>query len=623
MADATLRLLLLGEDRSASKALKDVGDAADSSGKKVKSAGKSMGGAIPVAVFAAATAGAVAFGKSSIEASRGAARSQRELEDAYSRFPALQSVSIDKMRELSQAIQDKTGADADDIASSQAVLARYKLTGDQIADMTPLLVDYAARTGKDLPAAGSTLGKALAGNTRAMKELGIQFKDTGDPAKNFEQVMKGLQEKVGGFAEGEASTLDGKMQILAAKFGDVQEEVGDQLVPALTSLADVAAKTVDFISQNTDVLGPLAVVVGVAAAAYVGLTAAGAAHTAYMAASAAATGGLTVAQWALNAALTANPIGLIVVAIAALVAGLVIAYKKSETFRNVVDTAFAAIGEAGRWLWNNALAPALRAIINGFAWVTDGIAGMLEALGNVPGFEWAKKGAAGLRNLANDARKAAKDLKDIPKSVDPKIKARDEATAKIRQIDKEIKSLKGKVVEAKAKGDSSEVTKLQKKINALKNKRIEIQANVRKTGISTIRVGAAGSGTWRMTAVAAGGIVRAMAAGGLAAPNIFSRADGVQYNEPETMGEAYIPLANDWRRPRAVQVWRETGRLIGAMAAGGINGAAGVSGGTSDTITINATVARGVDPLAFAREVEQSLLTLRQRKGGQPLAFQK
>lgn len=48
-------------------------------------------------------------------------------------------------------------------------------------------------------------------------------------------------------------------------------------------------------------------------------------------------------QWLLNAALSANPIGLVVVAIAALVAGLVYAYKNSETFRNIVNAAFTAI----------------------------------------------------------------------------------------------------------------------------------------------------------------------------------------------------------------------------------------------------------------------------------------
>lgn len=48
-------------------------------------------------------------------------------------------------------------------------------------------------------------------------------------------------------------------------------------------------------------------------------------------------------QWALNAAMTANPIGLVIVAIAALVGGIVLAYKKSETFRNIVNKAFSAV----------------------------------------------------------------------------------------------------------------------------------------------------------------------------------------------------------------------------------------------------------------------------------------
>jgi hypothetical protein len=42
------------------------------------------------------------------------------------------------------------------------------------------------------------------------------------------------------------------------------------------------------------------------------------------------------AQWLVNVALTANPIGLVIAAVALLVAGIVIAYKKSETFRTIV-----------------------------------------------------------------------------------------------------------------------------------------------------------------------------------------------------------------------------------------------------------------------------------------------
>jgi hypothetical protein len=49
-----------------------------------------------------------------------------------------------------------------------------------------------------------------------------------------------------------------------------------------------------------------------------------------------------VVQAALNVVMTANPIGLVVVAIAGLAAGLVIAYKRSETFRDIVNGAFGA-----------------------------------------------------------------------------------------------------------------------------------------------------------------------------------------------------------------------------------------------------------------------------------------
>src|SRR5690606_18908344 len=71
-------------------------------------------------------------------------------------------------------------------------------------------------------------------------------------------------------------------------------------------------------------------------------------------------------QWLFNAAMSANPIGLVVVAIAALVAGIVLAYKRSETFRNIVQTAFRDIGVAATWLWENAIKPSWDAIKKAF-----------------------------------------------------------------------------------------------------------------------------------------------------------------------------------------------------------------------------------------------------------------
>jgi hypothetical protein len=57
-----------------------------------------------------------------------------------------------------------------------------------------------------------------------------------------------------------------------------------------------------------------------------------------------------VAQALLNAVMATNPFVLGAVAIAALGAAMVVAYKKSQTFRNIVDGAFRGVKAAGRWL---------------------------------------------------------------------------------------------------------------------------------------------------------------------------------------------------------------------------------------------------------------------------------
>ena len=52
-------------------------------------------------------------------------------------------------------------------------------------------------------------------------------------------------------------------------------------------------------------------------------------------------------QWLLNAAMLANPIGIVIGGIAALTAGIVLLYKKFEGFSNIVNSAWAALKGAG------------------------------------------------------------------------------------------------------------------------------------------------------------------------------------------------------------------------------------------------------------------------------------
>lgn len=85
------------------------------------------------------------------------------------------------------------------------------------------------------------------------------------------------------------------------------------------------------------------------------------------------------AQWLLNAAMAANPIVLVVLAVAALVAAFVIAYKESETFRKIVDKAWGAIKDAAEAAWA-VIKGIFAGIIAYYSTIFDVGKGVIEAL---------------------------------------------------------------------------------------------------------------------------------------------------------------------------------------------------------------------------------------------------
>ena len=87
----------------------------------------------------------------------------------------------------------------------------------------------------------------------------------------------------------------------------------------------------------------------------------------------------TIAQAAFNSVMAMNPIMLVVVAIGALVAGLIYAYKNFEGFRNVVDRVWAAIKTAAGWIWEKGLKPAF-----------EGIRGAIRVVGDAAMWLWDK-----------------------------------------------------------------------------------------------------------------------------------------------------------------------------------------------------------------------------------------
>jgi hypothetical protein len=182
------------------------------------------------------------------------------------------------------------------------------------------------------------------------------LKQTGDAQGDFARTSGGLANQ---------------QRILSAQVDNWQAGLGQMLLPAMLALTKAVNAAIPVLSSfgtwiknNAIWLGPLAaalalvVTVGYTHAAVLKLQTmltkeAIAQNVIYKGAMLIWTGvqkAATAAQWLWNAALTANPIGLVVVAIAALVAGIIIAYKKVGWFRAGIQAMGKAAVAAFNWI---------------------------------------------------------------------------------------------------------------------------------------------------------------------------------------------------------------------------------------------------------------------------------
>ncbi|MDX2694946.1 phage tail tape measure protein [Streptomyces ipomoeae] len=147
------------------------------------------------------------------------------------------------------------------------------------------------------------------------------------------------------------------------------------LVPALLLVVSAGKGTIDWLREFGVWLVPAAIAVGgltlalnANAIATAFVTGVFSVYRAAILVGTAVTNGFAIAQGLLNAVMALNPFVLVAIALVALGAALVIAYKKSETFRAIVQAAFKAISVAALWLWNVVLKPVVGFAVKAFQW---------------------------------------------------------------------------------------------------------------------------------------------------------------------------------------------------------------------------------------------------------------
>ncbi|MFJ3957695.1 peptidoglycan DD-metalloendopeptidase family protein [Arthrobacter sp. NPDC090010] len=201
-------------------------------------------------------------------------------------------------------------------------------------------------------------------------------------------IAKQSVDAKGNFAR-EEDTFAHKQQVAAAGWEDVSAKIGERFLPiatmAMDFLGNQAVPAIDaavmglgqfggWVQENAVWLVPLTAAIGGYVAVLTGLSIVNTVRGWLQAAAA--------AQWGLNLAMNANPIGLIVAGIAALVAGLVWFFTQTDLGREIVANAWAwiqsAIAGVVSW-WNSTLIPVLQTVGQWFSDVWSGAVTVVQA----------------------------------------------------------------------------------------------------------------------------------------------------------------------------------------------------------------------------------------------------
>ena len=306
---------------------------------------------------------------------------------------------IQSIKELASA-QQEIGVIGDEVQLSGAQqVATFLKEKDSLETLLPAMNNLLAQqkglsaTTGDAVQIGNLMGKAMMGQVDALKRVGISFSEAeanvikyGTEQEKAAMLAQVIQNNVGDMNAELAKTDSGKQQQLVNTLGDMKEELGAMVNGALPFVTIAAQASTALASVTTLVAGvkTLSVTLYASAKAFLASTVAMVKNKGAALAVAAAqkvvsvaTAAWTAVQKVLNFVLTANPIGIVITAIGALVAAIIYAYNNCESFRKIVDKVWEAIK------------PLATAIMNGlakaFEWLVEKCKEAWEWLKNILG----------------------------------------------------------------------------------------------------------------------------------------------------------------------------------------------------------------------------------------------
>lgn len=206
--------------------------------KQVSDIGKKIAKGF-AAAGAAVSAFAIKVGKESIEAVMADQKAQQGLAIALRNLTGATDEVIDANSKFLDSLELQVAIDNEKLipALQKLVTSTGNLQEAQL--LLSLSTDVAAASGKDLDAVSTALAKAVQGNFTALTRLGIPLDKNAVKAKDLGKILVDLSKASAGQATAAANTLAGRMELLRIKFGNIAEDIGYALLPALLNIANV------------------------------------------------------------------------------------------------------------------------------------------------------------------------------------------------------------------------------------------------------------------------------------------------------------------------------------------------------------------------------------------------
>ena len=373
---------------SAARALDGATSSADAAAGSMREAGSgfsSLAGFAQNAIAPlAAMAAAVGIGGFVSEAIAASDATQKFADTL--KFAGIDPDRIEELGAAAQKYADETVYDLSDIQGITAQLAANDVEGfDKLAEAAGNLNAVAGGTAETykqvglalvqvngagklatqdwnqianaIPGASGKIQKALldagayTGNFReAMAQGQIS-------AKEFNEALLSLGfDEVAESAARDTSRIENAAGNLQATIMGGVKELVDYMKPTITDLmgwlSDIFSSAFGWIKEHKDLLVALGEGIGVAVAAYWGFS--------VLTQVIEWIKNTTLVQEGLNAAMAANPIGLVVVAIGALVAGLIYLYNTNEDVANAINALGAGIAE----FWTSNVTPVVDSFVD-------------------------------------------------------------------------------------------------------------------------------------------------------------------------------------------------------------------------------------------------------------------